>query len=78
MTQNLDIPAPATGAARPVKAVYMIIEREGRPAIWTRIGSGFPNRDGSTTMRLDAIPLSGTIQLRDAEPRNGGFHGGAQ
>ena len=33
---------------------------------------------GSTTLRLDALPLSGTLQVRDPEPRPVPAPGGAQ
>lgn len=49
------------------KAVYMITEREGARSIWTRIGSAWVNRDSSITLRLDALPLSGTLQIRDID-----------
>jgi hypothetical protein len=29
---------------------------------------GFVNRDGSISLRLDCIPISGTLQVRDWEP----------
>jgi hypothetical protein len=39
---------------------------------WVRVGVAFPNRDGSLNVLLDAIPLSGRLQIRDrAEPQNG-------
>jgi hypothetical protein len=53
------------------KAVYTIIERndrsdgEGRKSFWLRLGAAFLNRDGSYTVRLDALPLNGVLQLRD-------------
>lgn len=50
--------------ARPV---YAVAEREGARAVWTRIGSAWTNKDGSVTVRLDAFPVSGVLQIRDAE-----------
>ena len=39
---------------------------------WVRVGVAFPHRDGSLNVLLDAIPLSGRLQIRDrAEPQNG-------
>lgn len=53
-----------------MKVVWMITER-GEKSYWTRIGVGFENRDGSVTMQLDAVPLSGAkLQLRDYTPRD--------
>jgi hypothetical protein len=52
-----------------MKTVYTIVER-GRDAksIWVKVGVGFVNRDGSINLRLDAIPVNGTLQVRDYEP----------
>ncbi|MBK8693910.1 MAG: hypothetical protein IPN17_16885 [Deltaproteobacteria bacterium] len=78
MNHDIDQSQPATAGARNTKAVYMITEREGARSIWTRVGSAWVNRDGSTTLRLDALPLSGTLQVRDPEPRPLPTNGGAQ
>ncbi len=51
-----------------MKTVYAITERGGK-SFWTKIGVGFTNRDGSISLRLDAVPVSGTMQVRDYEPR---------
>jgi len=57
--------------ANQTKVVYTISERQGR-SYWTRVGVGFVNRDGSINIRLDAIPVSGQLQLRDWTPRDAG------
>ncbi len=66
----------ATGAAAhpkgKVKVLYTIVDRPGGKSWWTRIGAGFVNRDGSINIKLDAIPMSGDLQLRDWEPRENG------
>ena len=51
------------------KTVYTIVER-GRDAksYWVKVGVGFVNRDGSINLRLDAVPVNGTLQVRDFEP----------
>ncbi len=46
------------------KIVYAVIERGARRH-WLRIGLAFPNRDGSLNVRLDALPLSGQLQIRN-------------
>ena len=51
------------------KIVYAIIERGARRH-WLRIGLAFPNRDGSLNVRLDAMPLSGQLQIRNDVPRS--------
>ncbi len=50
------------------KAVFTVIERndgESKRSFWVRIGAAFLNRDGSYTIRLDALPVNGTLQLRE-------------
>jgi len=58
-----------------MKDVFAIYETktEGEErSRWLRVGVTFPNRDGSLNVRLDAIPFSGRLQIRDrAEPQNG-------
>ncbi len=51
-----------------MKVAWSIVERGQGKSFWTRVGVGFVNRDGSLTLRLDAIPISGTIQVREWEP----------
>ena len=50
------------------KVVYAVIER-GAKKHWLRVGLAFVNRDGSLNVRLDAMPLSGQLQIRDP-PKN--------
>ncbi len=53
------------------KTVWAIVERTqagATKAYWTRVGVGFVNRDGSMNLHLDAIPISGKLQVRDYEP----------
>jgi hypothetical protein len=60
---------PLDDAIRPSwKAVYTIAERNGRKH-WVRIGIAFVNRDGSYNVRLDAVPVNGSLHIRDASPR---------
>lgn len=53
------------------KIVYAIIERGARRH-WLRIGMAFPNRDGSLSVRLDAVPLTGQLHIRDDAGRTSG------
>ncbi|MEO7111544.1 MAG: hypothetical protein ABI183_13980 [Polyangiaceae bacterium] len=55
---------------RGMKLVYTIVDRKDGKSFWTRIGAAFTNRDGSLTLKLDAIPIGGTMQVRDWEPRD--------
>jgi hypothetical protein len=50
------------------KAVFALTERDEK-TFWTRIGAAFTNKDGSITLQLDALPVSGRLQVRDDEPR---------
>ncbi len=34
-------------------------------SFWTKIGVAFENRDGSYSLHLAAIPVSGKLQMRD-------------
>ena len=36
---------------------------------WRQIGVAFKNRDGSLTIKLDAVPLSGKMQIRKRKPK---------
>ena len=50
------------------KAVYTVIDRidgEGKRSFWVRVGAAFVNRDGSFTVKLDALPVNGSLQIRD-------------
>ncbi|CAN5377656.1 hypothetical protein BH09MYX1_BH09MYX1_04040 [soil metagenome] len=49
-----------------MKAVYTMTERDGR-TYWTKVGVGFPNQDGSLTLKLEAFPTNGTLQVREME-----------
>lgn len=61
--------------ATTTRQVYSVTERvthEGPRSFWTKIGAAHENRDGSITIRLDALPLNGVLHIRDAleEKRN--------
>lgn len=43
---------------------YSIAERAGKK-FWLRIGVAFENRDGSYNVKLDAVPVNGSLQLRE-------------
>lgn len=50
-----------------MKDVYAIYDSksEGRDrSRWVRVGVAFDNRDGSLNVLLDALPLSGRLQIR--------------
>jgi len=37
---------------------------DGKKAFWKHVGRAFWNRDGSINVLLDALPLSGKLQIR--------------
>jgi len=50
------------------KAVYTIVERPGvEKKFWVRIGSAFVNSDQSLNVKLDAMPVNGSIHIRDVD-----------
>jgi hypothetical protein len=52
-----------------MKAVFTVVERSPGKSYWIRVGVGFVNRDGSITLKLDAVPVNGTLQVREWESR---------
>ncbi len=51
--------------------VYTIVERErDGKKFWVRIGSAFRNRDGSLNAYLDAVPVNGTMHIREQRPQS--------
>ncbi len=57
--------------ASKMKIVYVISERGGKN-YWNRIGVAFVNSDGSLNVKLEAIPVSGELHVRDYVPREDG------
>ncbi len=56
-------------APRTSLVVYTIVERErDGKKFWVRIGSAFRNRDGSLNAVLDAMPVNGTMHIREPRP----------
>ncbi len=51
------------------KEVFTITEKPGpdgnNKSYFTRCGVAFVNRDGSYTIKLDALPVGGVLQVRD-------------
>ena len=52
-----------------MKIVY-VITRRNEKSYWNRIGIAFVNSDGSINVRLEALPVSGEMQIRDYVPRD--------
>jgi hypothetical protein len=51
-----------------MKIAYVITQRKDRN-FWNRVGVAFVNSDGSINVKLEAVPVSGEIQIRDYQPR---------
>ncbi len=51
--------------SKTMKVVWTVVDRGQGKSYWTRVGVGFVNRDGSLTLRLDAIPINGSLQVRE-------------
>jgi hypothetical protein len=60
--------------ASKMKIVYVISDRNSRK-YWSRIGVAFTNADGSLNVKLEAIPVSGEMQIRDYVPREESLRG---
>jgi hypothetical protein len=56
---------PSTSTNVDRKIVYTVVDTKNGKAVWVKIGAAFTNRDGSLTIRLDALPLNGTMQVRE-------------
>jgi len=52
-----------------MKTVYTVVEGSKGKSYWIKVGVGFLNKDGSINLKLDAVPVNGTLQVRDYEPR---------
>ncbi len=55
-----------------MKIVYVITERSGKH-FWNRVGVAFVNQDGSLNVKLDAVPITGELQIRDYVAREDGM-----
>lgn len=59
----------------PTHTCYTVRNRgQDKKAFWLSIGSAWTNKDGSLSLRLDALPINGEIVLRtrkndDVEPQ---------
>lgn len=55
-----------------MKHVWMVEEtaaKDGAPkTFWTKIGVAFENEDGSLSLHLAAIPVTGKMHVQDATP----------
>jgi hypothetical protein len=58
---------------QPAFAVYTAIDKgRDRKPYWHRIGAAWPTKDGKGfQIRLDSLPLTGTLTLLEPEADNG-------
>ena len=61
---SVDESNPRATETRKKHSVYVVNERDS-VSRWTLIGIGYTNADGTITLKLDALPLSGTLHVRD-------------
>jgi hypothetical protein len=54
-----------------MKIVYVISQRNNK-SYWNRVGVAFVNSDGSINVKLEAMPVSGELQIRDYSAREDG------
>jgi hypothetical protein len=57
-------------SSKKMHAVYTVVPKPEGKDLWLRVGSAFPNRDGSLTVFLDAVPINGRLQIREYQPRD--------
>ena len=60
------------GTSTPVNRPRMFkvispIEKKDGTTFWMRVGTGFPNKDQSINLYLDAIPFNHTLQIREMD-----------
>ena len=60
----------ATNDRRRFLKAYTIVEKPGsQKDFWLSIGVASDNRDGSMSVKLDALPVNGLLHIREYEPR---------
>jgi hypothetical protein len=50
---------------QPPKLVYTVVPTKNGRSAWIKLGAGWVNTDGSLNLKLDALPVNGTMQVRD-------------
>ena len=48
-----------------MKEVFNIVENGNGKSFWIRVGIAFVNKDGSMNVKLNALPVNGTLHIRD-------------
>jgi hypothetical protein len=50
---------------KPRFKVLCPVEGKNDKTYWVKMGIGFPNKDGSTNLFLDGLPVNGRLQIRE-------------
>ena len=58
--------SPPTNRPRMFKVIAPIEKKDGS-TFWMRVGTGFPNKDQSINLYLDAMPFNHTLQIREMD-----------
>ena len=54
-------------STKPTFIAYSVKNREGKKAIWTKIGAAWPHKsEPGFSIELEALPVDGRIVLREA------------
>jgi hypothetical protein len=48
------------------------VDGQDKRSFWTKVGVAFENKDGSFTIQLAAVPISGRLNMRDPKPAEAG------
>lgn len=49
----------------PEYVVYTVVDTPGNGSnFWQRVGSAWKNKDGSINVKLNALPVNGTLHIR--------------
>jgi len=46
------------------------VENGDRKSIWIRVGLAFENKDGNLNVKLNCLPVNGTLHIRDRSDRD--------
>ena len=57
-------------ATRTIKKVLTPCTNKSGKTYWVKLGRAFENRDGSTTVYLDAFPTNSKLHIRDLDERD--------
>ena len=54
-----------------MKTVFTVVDgrKDAEKKYWVQVGRAFENRDGSTTVYLDALPVNGLLRIGPANDR---------